>query len=377
MIKKRVTKARLLLLAAFVIFISYEAYMHQVKGGGPDGSPSIHALCPYGGLESLYSMFLTGALIDKIYGGTIVLFIVSILTALFFRRGFCSWICPLGGMQEFLGRLGRKVMGKQLRMPPSVDKYLRYLKYGVLVLTAVLSWKTASMWVSPYDPWAAFGHLSEGFPSLWKEFAVGFVILIITFIGSFLYDRFFCKYLCPMGGFLAFISKISPFSIQRDEDLCINCNLCTKVCPMNIDVAKVETASTLECINCQECVEVCPKEGALTNRVSFNKKLKLTPVLVGVSVLIIYFGGIGIAKMVDLYTLLPGPITEETIVTDVDTLKGYMTLSEISTLMHLPLEEVYSRMSIPAEVPAETEAKQLEQYIPGFDFHEARNALRD
>ena len=377
MIKRIAGKIRLSILTIFIVFISYEAYMHQVIGGGPEGSPSIHALCPYGGLESLYAMFLTGTLIDKIYGGTIVLFVVSVMTAIFFKRGFCGWICPFGGIQELLARLGQKSMGKKLTMPPLLDKYLRYLKYLILLLTAVLSWKTASMWVSPYDPWAAFGHLGEGFSALWKEFPIGFTLLLISFTGSFLYDRFFCKYLCPMGGFLGIVSKISPFKIKRNKEVCINCNLCTKVCPMNIEVAKVETASTMECINCQECVEVCPKKGALTNSVSFHKKLVIPPLLVGMSILIIYFGGIGTAKMLNLYKLLPGQITGETIVTDVDTLKGYMTLAEISSLMKIPLDEVYTRMVIPKEVPPETAVKELDGFIPGFDFHEARNRLAD
>jgi polyferredoxin len=212
---KILTKTRLLILAVIVVFISDEAYMHQVKGGGPDGSPSIHALCPYGGLESLYTVFTSGTFIDKIYSGTLVLFLVSVITALFFRRGFCGWICPLGGLQEFIARLGRKIMGRQLVMPIKVDKILRYLKYVVLVVTAVFAWKTATMWMSPYDPWAAYGHLGEGLPAVWKEFSIGFIILIVTFIGSFFYDRFFCKYLCPMGGFLGLISKLSPFKSKE------------------------------------------------------------------------------------------------------------------------------------------------------------------
>ncbi|MBI9106362.1 MAG: 4Fe-4S binding protein [Spirochaetales bacterium] len=372
---KRLTKFRLLILAAFVIFITYQAYMHQVKGGGPDGAPSIHALCPYGGLESLYTLFASGELIDKIYLGTMALFIITVITAIVFRRGFCGWICPLGGLQEFFARLGRKLMRRQLTMPRAIDKYLRYLKYAVLILTAVYSWRTASIWVGPYDPWAAYGHLGEGLPAVWKEFPVGLSILLITFIGSFFYDRFFCKYLCPMGGLLGIISKISPFKIKRDESACISCNLCTKVCPVNIDVAKVQAVTSAECINCQECTSVCPEKGALTNIFSVKNKTAIKPMVVGISILVVYFGGIAIAKAAGLYPLLPEAITEETVITDVDTLKGYMSLSDISTVMNIPLEEVYSRMQIPAEVPGDIPVKEISKWIPDFDFHEAREAL--
>lgn len=351
--------------------------MHQVKGGGSEGAPSIHALCPYGGLESLFTIFTEGTFINKIYGGTLVLFFVSLITAIVFKRGFCGWICPLGGLQEFLGRLGEKVMGSQLIMPVKIDNVLRYLKYPVLALTALMAWVTASMWIAPYDPWAAYGHLGEGFSALWKEFPIGFIILIITFIGSFFYNRFFCKYLCPMGGFLGLVGKISPFRIKRDADLCIDCNLCTKVCSVNIDVAKVETVDSAECINCQECTSVCPQEGALVNTYTFlkTKKKTIKPLYIGLAILLLYFGGIGVAKLAGSYALLPEPIAEGEIVTDVEMLKGYMTLSDISIAMNIPLDDLYRRMEIPESFSADTPMKELGDHIPGFDFHKAKENL--
>ena len=371
--KKSFSRIRLILLTLFIVFITFEAYQHQVKGGGPDGSPSIHALCPFGGLESLFTLFTSGTYIEKIYSGTLVLFVLSVLTALFFRRGFCGWLCPFGGIQELLGRFGQKVLGKQLELPAAPDKVLRYLKYPVLALTVFYSWKTASMWISPYDPWAAYGHLSEGIPAVWNEFSIGLIILVITLLGSFFYDRFFCKYLCPMGGFLGIISKISFFRIKRDKNLCIDCNLCTKSCAMKIDVAKVDTVSSLECINCQECVAVCPKEGALKN--SFAGKGMIKPLAVGALILALYGGGVGIAKLADVYNLLPGPVTEGTVITDTEGLKGYMTLSEIASLTGLSLEEVYKLMEIPENIPSDTTAKELGGLVSGFDFHSAKEKL--
>jgi len=380
--KKTITLPRLIILAALLIYISFEAYMHQVKGGGPDGAASIHALCPYGGLESLYTIFTADTFIDKLYSGTFVLFAVTIILAVIFRRAFCGWLCPLGGIQEFIGRLGRKMLGKQLVMPVKADKYLRYLKYVVLIMTAAAAWGTASIWMSPYDPWAAYGHLGEGLSAVWNEFAVGLIILIITAAGSFFYDRFFCKYLCPMGAFLGIISKISPFKIQRDPDICINCNLCTKACMMNIDVAKAEMVNTAECINCQECTDACPREGALTNKFSFkkinaDKKSNLKPLQVGIIILLIYFGGIGISAVAGLYNLRPTPITAETVIADPDQLKGYMTISEVSSAMGLPLDEIYKRLEIPRDLSADTTMKEISQAVPGFDFHTARENLRN
>ena len=374
--KKPVTVVRRAFLIFFILFITFEAYQHQVKGGGPEGSPSIHALCPFGGLESLLTFLMTGKLLDKIYFGTLALFIVSIILAIILRRSFCGWICPLGGLQEFFGLAGKKILRKNFSMPAAIDKYLRFLKYIVLLLIIVMSWRTASLWFAPYDPWAAYGHLSEGIPSVWKEFTVGFIILILSLIGSFFYDRFFCKYLCPMGACLGLISLISPFRIKREESVCINCNQCTKICPVHINVSKIRTVTTPECINCQQCTEVCPKEGALINEYTFAKGKKIKPVIIGLGTLIIFFSGIGIASLTGNYNLLPPEISKTAGTLEVDSLKGYMTLKDISIGIGMPLAEVYRRLGIPESVPPDTRAKDLSQYIEGFEFHEAQKKLK-
>lgn len=58
---------RYILLTAFLAIITTEAYLHQILGGGK--APSIHALCPYGALESLYSMIFSGTPVQKYFQG--------------------------------------------------------------------------------------------------------------------------------------------------------------------------------------------------------------------------------------------------------------------------------------------------------------------
>lgn len=149
-----------------------------------------------------------------------------------------------------------------------MDKPLRYLKYVILILTLYFAWKTSGLWMNPYDPWVAYGHISEGIASLTEEYLIALIILIVTIIGSLLYDRFFCKYLCPMGAFYGIISKLSPSKIIRNEDDCINCGLCSKNCPVNIKVSELKEVKSAECINCQSCMLSCPK------RMLYNLRLK-------------------------------------------------------------------------------------------------------
>lgn len=154
---KTVKIIRWVLLAIFLVWITVVAYMHQALGGGI--APSIHAICPFGGLESLYTFFGSGTFISKIFSGTLILFAITLVLAIVFRRSFCGLICPFGAMQEFFHKLGKKIFKKRFELPKYIDKPLRFFKYIVLIITVVFAWVTAGLWMAPYDPWSAYAHL--------------------------------------------------------------------------------------------------------------------------------------------------------------------------------------------------------------------------
>lgn len=361
---------RYILLTAFLAIITTEAYLHQLLGGGK--APSIHALCPYGALESLYSMIFSGTPVQKIFSGTFILFIITLLIALIFRRSFCGLICPFGTIQEFFGILGKKIFRKRFIIPSKIDRPLRYTKYITLIITILLAWETSGLWMDSYDPWAAYGHIFAGVTALTSEYMIGSIILIVTLIGSLLYDRFFCKYLCPMGAFYGLISKISPSKIIRNEDNCINCGLCSKNCPVNIKVSEVKEVTSAECINCQSCVTVCPKNNAIEFKLR-NKSVK--PISILVLVVLLFFGGIGTTKLIGIYQTTPAKITSETKIT-AEEIKGYMTLQELSLGLKMNLNDLYKKLNIPSSVSKDTKLKDIKNYVPGFEVENAREILK-
>lgn len=144
-------------LVGLLIWITYESYMHQVLGGGK--APSIHALCPYGALESLYTLLLTESFIKKIYSGTVVLLVLTVALAILFQRSFCGLLCPFGALQEVFAKIGQ-IFKKRFIIPKKIDRFARYFKYIVLILTVGMAWYYGSLWMAPYDPYAAYSHLS-------------------------------------------------------------------------------------------------------------------------------------------------------------------------------------------------------------------------
>jgi len=377
---------RLIILGVFLVAISVVAYLHQT---GKGVIPSIHALCPFGGLESLYTFFTTGSFISKIFAGTMVLFFVTLLLAILFRRSFCGLICPFGAMQEFFGMLGRKLMGKQIKMPAVVDKPLRWLKYIILAVTVIFAFFTAGLWMESYDPWAAYAHLSTGLASVWVMFPIGLILLIVTIIGSIVYDRFLCKYICPMGAFYGIVGKISPHKVTRNADSCTNCGICSKKCPMNIDVATKTAVTSAECIGCQKCVANCPSKGALSlktakytvNSVAIILVLALffVPLFISQSVGA-FSGGGGGMRMEDGQSggmnmengQQAGGTDQQAGGLDFSGIMGRNTLQDAANIWGIDIKEVYQKLGIPETVPADTMMKDIKNYVPTFDFEKLK-----
>jgi len=150
---------RFSVLMGLLIWITYESYMHQVLGGAK--ASSVHALCPYGALESLYALIFTGGFIKKIYSGTVVLLILTMGIAIIFRKSFCGLLCPFGALQELFGTIRQNIFKKRFVVPEKIDKPLRYLKYIILLLTIGTAWYYGTLWMAPFDPYSAYSHITN------------------------------------------------------------------------------------------------------------------------------------------------------------------------------------------------------------------------
>ena len=100
---------------------------------------------------------------------------------------------------------------------------------------------------------------------MWWSFLIGNAIyyavgIVLAFVCRD--NRAFCKYICPITVFLKPMSYFSLLRVKTDEEKCVSCGRCRRVCPMNVDVScnsrKRENAT--ECILCMCCVEACPKK---------------------------------------------------------------------------------------------------------------------
>ncbi len=191
-----------------------------------------------------------------------------------FGRFICGWLCPFGLFQDLLHKIPFKIKIKTFRG----DSLLRKLKYVILLLFVIILPMCVADITGLGDPWfckyiCPAGMLEGGIPlvimnSALREtvgflYAWKFVILAVLVLLSVIIYRPFCKYICPLGGIYSLFNKISVFRIRLNEEQCISCKKCSKVCKMNVEPFKNPNHS--ECIRCGLCVDTCPQNALTAN----------------------------------------------------------------------------------------------------------------
>jgi polyferredoxin len=219
----------------------------------------IEKYCPFGGFETAWS-FLTRRSFSCAAGElNLALFLALLGLTVLARKAFCSWICPVGTVNEWIFALARRSGGRFPISPaPRVDSALRWLRLPVLVVILLFTWRTGELVFRGYDPYYILFSVHGHEVKLWS-----YAILAAVLGGAFLVPMAWCRYLCPLGGTLWPLSAVGRLRLRRLEPSCTGCGACTRVCPHGIPVATVQEVRSGECTLCLECVEACPSAGTL------------------------------------------------------------------------------------------------------------------
>jgi polyferredoxin len=217
-----------------------------------------------------------------------------------FRKAFCSWLCPVGTVSEYLWKLGRATFRRNFQSPRWLDIVLRSLKYLLLSFFAyaVASMSAAAIAEFLRSPYALIVDVRMLNFFRYLGATTAFVVLGIV-LASIFVQNFWCRYLCPYGALLGLVSLLSPSRITRSAVNCIDCAKCAKACPSALPVDKLVQIRSSECTGCLECVAVCPAKDTLTMSVpaGLRKRLAIPAWSMAAGIAIVFFGLVGYAKL--------------------------------------------------------------------------------
>ncbi len=182
-------------------------------------------------------------------------------------RGWCSWACFFGGMDEGCSRIRKKPVIKH------IDRKWTYMPHAVLLgcalTSAVALYPTYCFWLCPFKAVTEFEKVDSLRTLVAAFIFVSLFIGLVIVLPVLTRRRIQCGLFCPFASFQSFTNKLNVFDIRIDREKCSDCSHCVNTCPtFSLDEASVKRGATLlSCTKCGHCVDACPK-----NAVSFHIK---------------------------------------------------------------------------------------------------------
>ena len=311
-------------LAALIIFIT--GIVPSENAVDPE------AYCPMGGLQALATYLANNSLPCSMSSLQVMMGIALVAAVVLFSKLFCAYICPLGTVQDLLGkaRNAMHIKSIKVRNGSAADKILRIIKYALVFWIFYMTVNASELFCKNLDPYYAVATGFKGEITLWMSI----VSISVVVLGSFFVDMFWCRYLCPLGaisntlkfwlwigvlfgayyvadvlgadipwavllggfcivGYLLEIFHSKPglqiLHVTKDENACNNCGLCIKKCPYHIDIKSFHNGKVnhVDCTLCGECVAAC-STGALNvgiSKPSRSRIWKIVPAVLTVGLI--------------------------------------------------------------------------------------------
>ncbi len=272
----------------FITFLLFVFLLFRAGRTGPLTADTFFRLDP---LVGLANMLAARQIVPALLVGSLV----ALIAALVVGRAWCGWICPMGTVLDWAPAAEAKLH------ETDPQPWLRKVKYFILLLIAFLAlfgnltflildpitliyrttttafWPALNALITAVEPVLykipPLRGLIDGFESATRGtilpatqplygLGVGLTLLFVGVLAlNAVRDRFWCRYLCPLGGLLGVVSKIALLR-RTVGNVCVDCHRCARACPTGtIDEGRHFESDPSECTMCLECVPTCTRSG--------------------------------------------------------------------------------------------------------------------
>jgi NosR/NirI family transcriptional regulator, nitrous oxide reductase regulator len=181
---------------------------------------------------------------------TFILWWAVAAALIFWGRGaFCGWLCPFGALQELTNQIARALRVPQVSVPWALHERLWAVKYVIFLVLfgsalAALPWTGRLIEVEPFKT-----AIVLVFDRAWP-----FVVFALALLGIGLFiERFYCRYLCPLGAALAIPARLRMFDwLKRYRECGSPCQTCANECFVQA-IHPTGEINPNECLNCMHC----------------------------------------------------------------------------------------------------------------------------
>lgn len=200
-------------------------------------------------LEGLESILVS----REFFGPLVVAMILPVILALLMGRIFCGWICPIHFLSECIEKI-YSLFFKKTHPKARYHLFRELLLVAFimeLLFTLILG---APIFVILSPP----GLVGRELMMLiyFHKLAVEGVFVLVVLVLNLISRRFFCRFLCPLGGMLALLGFKRQLRVVSKEEGCVHCNRCERSCPLSLNAGKGEGRS-LYCWSCGTCIDSC------------------------------------------------------------------------------------------------------------------------
>jgi polyferredoxin len=253
---------------ALLFIVSFITHMIEVRGSMSISQEKV-LLCEVPFCHLVIPMTLIPAALTRtiIFPGELVkgyasiatMFVIWIGASLALGRGWCSWGCFFGGLDDAFSRIRKTPLIK------AIDQRWTYLRWAVLlavVLTAAaFLTPTYCTWLCPFKSVTEFSEVTDFRGVVQTIIFVSLFVVLVIVLPLLTRRRIQCSLFCPFGAMQSLTNVINAFDVRFDTAKCMNCKRCLKACPtFSVTEESIKAGRPLlSCMKCGKCTDVCPQ----------------------------------------------------------------------------------------------------------------------